>query len=94
MRVRGLTTLPDSTSQKFILFGQINKRDQKNDQGPVATVFLDFANTRPRACEDDDFEIWHARSSTHQCLMGRKVRYVIKVRFEIIRSDELFVANV
>ncbi len=70
LRARLLTTIPDSTSQKFILFGQVSKRDQnQNDKnGPVAVVFLDFAGTRSRQCGEGDFEDWQARSASHECL--------------------------
>ena len=74
MRARILTTVSDSTSQKFILIGQLDKREQKDD-GRFATVFLDFANTRSRQCGDDDFEDWYARTARgKECLMGHRVR--------------------
>lgn len=74
MRARILTTVSDSTSQKFILIGQLDKREQ-NDGGRFATVFLDFANTRSRQCGDSDFEDWYARPAKgKECLMGHKVR--------------------
>ncbi|KAG6810837.1 hypothetical protein H0H92_010132 [Tricholoma furcatifolium] len=72
---RGLMTLPDSTSQKFLLLGQVARRDQTNDIGRVVIVFLDFAQTRPRKCTDDDFERWYARSGQTECLMGHKQWY-------------------
>ncbi|PCH36493.1 Oligoxyloglucan reducing end-specific cellobiohydrolase [Wolfiporia cocos MD-104 SS10] len=75
MRARVLTTVPDSTSQKFILVGQIAKRDQEPGKGRYAVVFLDFAQTRSRQCNDNDLEPWYARSSTHECLMGHKQYY-------------------
>ncbi|KAI0750610.1 Oligoxyloglucan reducing end-specific cellobiohydrolase [Irpex lacteus] len=76
LRARLLTTIPDSTSQKFILFGQVSKRDQnQNQNGPVAVVFLDFAGTRSRQCGEADFEDWQARSASHECLMGHKQYY-------------------
>lgn len=68
-----LTTVPDSTSQKFILVGQVAKRDQKSSDQRWATVFLDFAKTRSRKCEDSDFDQWYARSSGNECIMGHKV---------------------
>lgn len=74
MRARVLMTIPDSTSQKFILVGQIARKDQVSGQGRVAVVFLDFKDTRPRQCGEADFEEWYARSSNHECLMGHKVR--------------------
>ena len=71
MRARILTTVSDSTSQKFLLVGQIPKRAQK-DKGRFAVVFLDFKTLDRRQCGDSDFETWFARSSTHECLMGHK----------------------
>jgi len=74
LRARILTTVSDSTSQKFILIGQLDKREQGND-GRFAVVFLDFANTRSRQCGDGDFEDWYARTAKgKECLMGHKVR--------------------
>jgi hypothetical protein len=73
LRARILTTVSDSTSQKFILVGQLDKREQTSD-GRFAVVFLDFSNTRPRQCGDDDFEDWYARAAEgKECLMGHKV---------------------
>ncbi|KAI0676132.1 Oligoxyloglucan reducing end-specific cellobiohydrolase [Trametes maxima] len=74
MRARILTTVGDSTSQKFLLVGQLAKRDQTNN-GRFAAVFLDFATLDRRKCSDGDFEQWRARSSTHECLMGHKQSY-------------------
>ena len=76
VRARILTTVPDSTSQKFVIVGQIGKKDEKNGQGRVVTVFLDFAGTRTRQCEDADFDSWYARGAGHECLMGHKVRSI------------------
>jgi len=72
IRARGLTTLPDSTSQKFLLLGQVGKKDRK-DWGRVVVVHLDFAQTRGRKCGNDDFERWYARQQKSECLMGHKV---------------------
>ena len=72
MRARILTTVGDSTSQKFLLIGQIAKKDQ-NGEGKFGAVFLDFATLDRRKCADSDFETWTARSATHECLMGHKV---------------------
>ena len=73
LRARILTTVSDSTSQKFVLVGQLDKREQKSE-GRFATVFLDFANTRPRQCGDGDFEDWYARRAEGKdCLMGHRV---------------------
>lgn len=73
LRARILTTVGDSTSQKFLLIGQIAKKDQ-NGRGRIGAVFLDFATLVRPQCEDSDFETWTARSSTHECLMGHQVR--------------------
>ncbi|KAI0738712.1 Oligoxyloglucan reducing end-specific cellobiohydrolase [Daedaleopsis nitida] len=75
MRARILTTVGDSTSQKFLLIGQIARQDQSNDGRRFAAVFLDFANLDRPKCKDDDFEVWTARSHTHECLMGHKQSY-------------------
>ncbi|KAI0630633.1 Oligoxyloglucan reducing end-specific cellobiohydrolase [Trametes polyzona] len=74
LRARILTTVGDSTSQKFLLVGQVAKRDQKNN-GRFAVVFLDFAGLDRPKCRDSDFEPWYARSSTHECIMGHKQSY-------------------
>lgn len=70
-----LTTIPDSTSQKFILIGQVSKHDADGNDGRYVVVFLDFFETRTRKCEESDFEKWYARTATNEeCLMGHKVR--------------------
>lgn len=74
LRARALMTLPDSTSQKFILLGQVAKRDQTNNIGRVVIVYLDFSKTRTRKCGEADFEKWYARPAKTECLMGHKVR--------------------
>jgi hypothetical protein len=66
-------TLPDSTSQKFVLLGQVGRHDQTKDIGSVVTVFLDFSKTRTRKCGENDFEKWYARPAKTECLMGHKV---------------------
>ncbi|KAM5541455.1 hypothetical protein V8D89_005009 [Ganoderma adspersum] len=75
LRARILTTVGDSTSQKFLLVGQIARKDQVEGQGRYAAIFLDFATLDRRKCGDSDFEDWIARSSTHECLMGHKQSY-------------------
>lgn len=74
VRVRAmlLTTIPDSTSQKFILLGSLTRKDQNND-GKYVVIHLDFAPMRSRVCERDDLEKWYARGrSGHECIMGHK----------------------
>jgi hypothetical protein len=63
-----LTTIPDSTSQKFLLVGTSRKSGN-------ALVFLDFAPIQHRQCQERDFEKWYARSNQGQCLMGHKQWY-------------------
>ncbi|OCB88754.1 signal sequence binding protein [Sanghuangporus baumii] len=75
LRARALTTVPDSTSQKFMLVGQLSRKDQTG-QGRFVVVYLDFAPTRPRQCGDNDFEKWYARGgSDNECIMGHKQWY-------------------
>jgi hypothetical protein len=73
MRAMLLTTIPDSTSQKFVLLGAVSRKDQ-GDNGKYAVIHLDFAPMRSRVCEDDDLEKWYARGkSGSECIMGHKV---------------------
>lgn len=85
-RARALTTVPDSTSQKFVLLAQIARKDQDGD-GRFAMIHLDFSPTRKRQCKDGDFERWYARSHEHECVMGHKV-------WEYIFSKYIFGLNV
>ena len=73
LRAMALLTLPDSTSQKFLLVGKVARKDQSSDIGRVVLVHLDFSGTRSRKCEERDFEKWYARPSNSECLMGHKV---------------------
>jgi Sortilin, neurotensin receptor 3, C-terminal len=76
VRARLLTTIPDSTSQKFVLIGSLARKDAK-PEGKHVVVFLDFARMRDRQCQDGDFEKWYARGKGgHECIMGHKVRLV------------------
>ncbi|KAK7024339.1 vacuolar protein sorting/targeting protein PEP1 [Paramarasmius palmivorus] len=75
LRARALTTIGDSTSQKFVLVGQVGRNDQTSDIGRYVTVFLDFVETRGRKCEERDFEKWYARPRNQECLMGHKQYY-------------------
>ncbi|KAG7098099.1 hypothetical protein E1B28_000073 [Marasmius oreades] len=74
LRARALTTIRDSTSQKFMVVGQVARKDQHN-QGRYVTVFLDFADMRERKCESGDYEEWFARPKGKECLMGHKQYY-------------------
>ena len=73
LRARGLINLPDSTSQKFLLLGQISKTDSKYGDDRAVIVFLDFSKTRRNKCQDSDFEKWYARPHDSECLMGHRV---------------------
>ncbi|KAJ7623527.1 vacuolar protein sorting/targeting protein 10 [Roridomyces roridus] len=75
LRARALVTVPDSTSQKFMLLGQVALKDQKDGVGRFVIVYLDFIGTRNRKCTDDDFEKWYARSHKSECIMGHKQWY-------------------
>lgn len=93
LRSRILTTVPDSTSQKFMVIGQVARRDQNSSNDRYAVVFLDFANTRPRQCVDSDFEEWHARTREHECLMGHKVTIIPRSETKILDTDSASVSN-
>ncbi|EDR05426.1 VPS10-like protein [Laccaria bicolor S238N-H82] len=71
-RARALMTLPDSTSQRFLLLGQVARKDQTKDTGRVVIIQLDFSGTRKRKCVEGDFEKWYVRTSKTECLMGHK----------------------
>ena len=72
IRPRQLTTVPDSTSQKFILHGEDVKASKE------VIVFLDFDKLDKRECKEKDFEIWHARvdeDGKPTCIMGHTQSY-------------------
>ena len=87
LAARGLVTLPDSTSQKFLLLGMVSKRDQKPDVGAVVVVYLDFSKTRGKKCTDGDYEKWYARPHNSECLIGHKVCHSAK--FLLVRTNLL-----
>lgn len=75
MRAKSLTTVPDSTSQKFMLLGQLNRKSS-TDEGRFAAIFIDFATMGKRHCEEKDFDRWYARTAKgKECLMGHKQWY-------------------
>jgi hypothetical protein len=76
MRARLLTTIPDSTSRKFILLST----HHRSEGGRHAVFFLDFANEEtggaklPQCDPTNDMEKFYARTlSGKECLMGHKV---------------------
>ncbi|KAJ1945121.1 vacuolar protein sorting/targeting protein PEP1, partial [Kickxella alabastrina] len=89
MRVEFLTTTPDSTSRRFVMYG-------KKDGGSKGIVVgLDFTGVQPRMCQfdpldeknhenKDDFELFipkHIDLSSDQdgCVLGRKVQYYRRI---------------
>ncbi|KAJ9111054.1 hypothetical protein QFC19_001252 [Naganishia cerealis] len=73
LRALLLTTVPDSTSQKFLLLGTLARGDavaveglaeepQVEGTGRHAIVFLDFAPLQQRKCKESDFEQWYVRA--------------------------------
>jgi len=85
-----LTTIPDSTSQKFLLIGTLNRGDRVGDK-KLAVIHLDFAPTRTRQCGEDDLEKWYARGTNgHECIMGHKV---ILVTSKLCLMTDLVLSN-
>lgn len=78
IRARLLTTVPDSTSLKFILLGTLTRhsKDQGSNGERHVIVHMDFETLRKRKCESKDMEKWYARTlgGKPDCLMGHKVR--------------------
>jgi Sortilin, neurotensin receptor 3, C-terminal len=73
IRARGLSTIQDSTSQKFLLLGQLSRQDSTSE-GRYVSLFLDFAPMGRRKCDENDFEKWYARTiKNKECLMGHRV---------------------
>ena len=66
-----LTTVPDSTSRKFIL--EATKRNKKDKKVEYLIYALDFDGLHERKCGNDDMEDWPARKDEDgkpTCLMG------------------------
>ncbi|KAG2364310.1 vacuolar protein sorting/targeting protein 10 [Suillus spraguei] len=75
-RARGLTTVSDSTSQKFLLLGQVMRQSQEPDKGHNAVIYLDFAALDRPKCGSSDKEQWYAiANSKTACIMGAKQWY-------------------
>ena len=93
IRARALSTVQDSTSQKFLLLGQLSRQDSTSEGG-IAAVFLDFAPMGRRKCGDTDFEKWYARTMNNkECLMGHRVcTHLIKDVYML--TDECGIAMV
>lgn len=74
LRAKILTTIPDSTSLKFLLIGTQTRKAAGSHPRHV-TVFLDFATMGKRKCSEKDFEKWYAETdgtAGPTCLMGHK----------------------
>lgn len=87
IRARLLTTMPDSTSRKFILLGTY----PRGQSGQHAIMFLDFANdetggSKMRQCDkDQDMEKWYGRQQNGKgCLMGHRVSHFTLFVFAIL----------
>lgn len=78
LRAKLLTTIPDSTSQKFLLLGTLTKKGKGANSERNIIVHVDFETLGKRKCKQgsDDFEKWYARKidGAADCLMGHKVR--------------------
>ncbi|GAA5963481.1 hypothetical protein JCM3765_006251 [Sporobolomyces pararoseus] len=78
LRARLLTTVPDSTSLKFLLLGTLTRRS--NDKGSLGerhiVIQIDFESLKKRKCQESDLEKWYARklgsNGQVDCLMGHK----------------------
>ena len=74
VRAQLLTTVPESTSLKFLLMG-------KQGSGSKSTWFIfmiDFAGLHERACKENDFYRWPARvddDGNPSCIMGKRQFY-------------------
>ncbi|KAF2733241.1 vacuolar protein sorting/targeting protein 10 [Polyplosphaeria fusca] len=72
IRFRELTTVPDSTSLKFIGFGAKVKEGGGREW---VVVHIDFSEMHEDTCGKDDFEDWPVRKEadgTASCVMGHK----------------------
>lgn len=70
-----LTTIPDSTSLKFLL--EAVDKNAPEESGYL--VVLDFAGMHESQCKDDDMEKWYARvddDGNPTCVMGQKQSYL------------------
>lgn len=75
MRAKVLTTIPDSTSLKFLLVGS-QTRSQAGNQDRNVAVFLDFAQMKKRKCGEGDMQKWYVQAAAEgSCLMGHKQWY-------------------
>ena len=74
VRAQVLTTVPDSTTLKFILLATTGKGSNTE----YLVISIDFNSLDERICDDKDFEKWYARldeKGEPDCLMGHKQFY-------------------
>lgn len=76
LRALVLTTVPDSTSQGFMILGSLARGDASGE-GRHAIVHVDFADLQQRKCGEKDFERWYVRPPTEgrECVLGHKQWY-------------------
>ncbi|KAG2137161.1 uncharacterized protein EDB93DRAFT_1253769 [Suillus bovinus] len=75
-RARSLTTVSDSTSQKFLLLSQVMRQSQQPNQGHNAAIYLDFAALERWKCGTNNKESLYARANTKsECIIGAKSWY-------------------
>jgi hypothetical protein len=70
-----ITAVPDLTSQKLIVVGEVDKGDP-GEENRVGVVQIDFSGMRKKQCRDGDFEKWYARDrreSARECVLGHTV---------------------
>ncbi|KAI9657766.1 MAG: vacuolar protein sorting/targeting protein PEP1 [Bathelium mastoideum] len=69
-----LTTVPDSTSRKFILYAE----EGSGGSAKHVVIHLDFDKLDKPKCKEENFEIWHARVDGDKkpiCIMGHTQSY-------------------
>ncbi|KIJ89525.1 hypothetical protein K443DRAFT_16022 [Laccaria amethystina LaAM-08-1] len=73
-RPRALMTLPYSSSQRFLLRGQVARKDQTKDIGCVVINQLDFSGTRKQYLLDQPW--YKRRKPDADCHVGEKYSLV------------------
>ncbi|EPQ27080.1 uncharacterized protein PFL1_05364 [Pseudozyma flocculosa PF-1] len=76
VRAKLLTTIPDSTSLKFLLIGTQTRKDAGGQSDRNVAIHLDFATLGKRKCGEGDMERWYAQAAADKsCLMGHRQWY-------------------
>lgn len=93
IRARLLTTIPDSTSLKFIVLGTLTRHSSHRGENGErhVIVHIDFDSLKKRNCGSGDFEKWYARSLGGQpdCLMGHKVSAAAQLMAQFTSANEV-----